>query len=266
MSLLLWCRCSWAIVLESCISKMKKIGFATLGAVMIYALLSNDQNANQSSDMHASTDTVSTPRRVDQSNKLRSEHQLNQWGHSPFDLGNATSRPNQQIDDGEFSNATTANDEYANRQSEAEAPYLMSKMERFGYAIPADIVHKSEVELRKLAGDGNNFAKITLAEKLMYADHNQVDKKIAITESKKLLSEAFNAGNIKSASLLANAALLENKVLDSLTWNYVAEKLGDTFASETFRNSETFFEANERLKQDAIARAETILIEIRRRP
>lgn len=145
------------------------------------------------------------------------------------------------------------------------------KMRALGYGPSPETAGKSSTQLLTLANAGNAEAKAAIAELYIHARPSARSLSpssgglVSAAQAQAWLLDAVATGHIRSASLMAELAQNQHRQEEAYAWYLVAEHLGDSYSSQTFRNAEWYLEADDALRLAAQARLPTLLADIEAR-
>lgn len=198
----------------------------------------------------------------------------NPWVFSPFGAGPTREATAEELADAQGKTMLPAQTPpFAPRQAAdlAADAEVAQKRIALGYEPPPELRGQGPQALQALAQAGNAHAKAMVAQALM----NGPDTAIHIAppavspqvqaQATELLQDALALGHVRSASLIAELAMRQHKPAQAYAWHLVAERLGDTFSSRGFRNSEWYLEADDSQRLAAQAKLPTLLADIEAR-
>ena len=167
-----------------------------------------------------------------------SSTQMESWQTSPFASG-----------EGKLGNEASTSSKPASPEAEvvsAEELARRKKMQDLGYMVPTDYYQKDLRTLRQMAKNGDAFAMVHLGEKY-YFELNGRDQSPDFekgvdyaTEARRSFSQALAAGNIRSAAIISETYMQENKRIEAYAWHMLSEQLGDRISAEWFKRTQLY--------------------------
>lgn len=197
----------------------------------------------------------------------------NPWVFSPFGAGPPREATAEELADAEDRTMEPALAKpFAPRQAADLAADAEAAQRRItlGYEPPPEMLKQGPQALQALAQGGNAHAKAMVAEALINGTSPILAAPPALSaqaqaQATELLQDALALGHVRSASLIAELAMRQHNPTEAYAWHLVAERLGDTFSSRGFRNSEWYLEADDAQRLAAQAKLPALLADIEAR-
>ncbi|WP_338848009.1 hypothetical protein V8J88_04285 [Massilia sp. W12] len=142
------------------------------------------------------------------------------------------------------------------------------KMKQLGYMVPTEYYSKDLRTLRTLAQNGDQWAMVHLGEKYYFelkdARHNpEFDAGMDYAQAARAsFQNALLAGNIRSAGIIAETYLQENKRVDAYAWHLLSERLGDSISAEWFKRTASYQALSEQERKQGMQKMQQLLQEL----
>nr|CCO25567.1 Hypothetical protein HCH_06672 [uncultured bacterium] len=202
----------------------------------------------------AATDGIAAAHRADTGKTIPAPATslMSSWQVSPFSSGEGKSLPNNAI-----AQVDTAISKPDTEIVSAEELARRKKMEALGYMLPPDYYKKDINTLRQLAKNGDAFAMVHLGEKFYFElngrpQNPDFEKGVDYASQARLsFSQALAAGNIRSAAIISETYLEENKRVEAYAWHILSEQLGDSISADWFKRTKVYATLTEQEKNQA---------------
>lgn len=174
---------------------------------------------------------------------------MESWQTSPFASG-----------EGKLGGEVSSSKQAAPPEPEVVSPEELArrkKMQALGYMVPTDYYQKDLRTLRQMAKNGDAYAMVHLGEKY-YFELNGRDQSPDFekgvdyaAQARQSFSQALAAGNIRSAAIISETYMQENKRVEAYAWHLLSEQLGDSISAEWFKRTQLYTSLTAQEKKSA---------------